>query len=84
MLVLGVMSGPGLAQQATPPAPAPLIPVARSELPIEGIAQVTIQVSDLRKASHYYSKVLGFAPAFRSRYSSSPSQYFKVNDDQYI
>lgn len=74
----------GLAQTTAPAAPAPLVPVVRSELPIEGIAQVSIRVSDLARAERYYSGVLGFPAAFRVKASGRTSRYFKVNDDQFL
>ena len=69
------------AQTPTPPAP-----LAVSDLPILGIAQVTNKVSDLDKARAYYRGVLGFEEAFDLKDSAGiiTSAYFKVNDDQYL
>lgn len=51
---------------------------------LDGIAQVTIFVSNLRKASDYYGGVLGFSAAFDLAGEAGKSRYFKVNDNQYI
>lgn len=76
------------AQPAAPPAApaaAATTPVI-SDLPIVGLAQVTLKVSDLGKSRAYYSGVLGFPEAFDLKDASGKitSAYFKVNDEQYI
>lgn len=75
---------PATAQTAAAPPPVPA-PALIADLPILGLAQVSIKVSDLARARHFYGEVLGFAEAFslkdRGRISSV---YFKVNDDQYL
>ena len=69
------------AQNANPAASAP-----PSDLPILGLAEVTLKVSDLDKSRAYYGGVLGFSEAFDLKDASGKitSAYFKVNDDQYI
>lgn len=61
-------------------------PPSLEELPVIGIANVTLKVADLDKARDYYQKILGFAEAFdlKDRAGKVSSAYFKVNDDQYI
>src|SRR5438552_14395127 len=56
------------------------------ELPLVGIAGITFRVSDLDKARHYYSGVLGLAEAFTTTDSARrvTSVFFKVNDDQFV
>lgn len=57
-----------------------------ADLPILGLAQVSLRVSDLRTARHYYHDVLGLPEAFdlKDRAGHITSAYFKVNDEQYI
>jgi catechol 2,3-dioxygenase-like lactoylglutathione lyase family enzyme len=57
-----------------------------ANVPILGLAGVTIRVSDLEKARRYYDGVLGLAEAFRlkDRAGRATSIFFKVNDDQYV
>src|SRR5512137_881753 len=71
----------GPAGQALTAAQAP-----ETDLPILGLAGVTVRASDLEKARGYYKGVLGFPEAFDIKDSSGKvlSAYFKVNDDQYI
>jgi catechol 2,3-dioxygenase-like lactoylglutathione lyase family enzyme len=65
---------------------APQTPPSLEELPVMGIANVTLKLADLDKARHYYAGVLGFPEAFDLKDASGKvtSAYFKVNDDQYI
>jgi catechol 2,3-dioxygenase-like lactoylglutathione lyase family enzyme len=57
-----------------------------SDLPILGLAQVTIKVSDLQRSKKYYGGVLGLPAAFelRDHRGAVSSIYFKVNDQQYV
>jgi len=76
---------PAAAQQA---APAPPTPTAQAgeDLPIVGLAAVTIRVSDLRRSRRFYHDVLGLPEAFdlKDRKGLVTSAFFKVNDDQFI
>lgn len=77
------ITGPGVdAVHPSPTAPPPSL----QELPVMGIANVTLKVADLDKARSYYKGVLGFAEAFDLKDHSGKvtSAWFKVNDDQFI
>jgi lactoylglutathione lyase len=81
-LALGLaVASPLLAQAAAPPLAAEI-----EDLPILGLAQVSVSVSDLAKARTFYGDVLGFAEAFtlKNKRGIIRSVYFKVNDDQFI
>jgi catechol 2,3-dioxygenase-like lactoylglutathione lyase family enzyme len=77
---------PAAAQQA--PGPSPAAPIARpgEDLPIVGLAAVTIRVSDLGRSRHFYSDVLGLPEAFDLKDKSGrvTSLYFKINDEQFL
>lgn len=81
-IALGLVAHAPLRAQAAPPPP----PVEIKDLPILGLAQVSVTVSDLAKARAFYGDVLGFAEAFtlKDKAGAIRSVYFKVNDDQYI
>jgi catechol 2,3-dioxygenase-like lactoylglutathione lyase family enzyme len=86
-LVAGVIvlhPAPVLAGQGAPAAAAPAAII--NDLPILGLAQVSIKVSDLAKARHFYGNVLGFAEAFtiRDKAGRISSLYMKVNDEQFV
>jgi catechol 2,3-dioxygenase-like lactoylglutathione lyase family enzyme len=51
-----------------------------ADLPITGISHVAFRVSDLEKARHFYTGVLGLPEAF----TLGSTHFMKVNDDQYI
>ena len=57
-----------------------------ADLPLVGIAGITLRTSDLSKARRYYQGVLGLAEAFTTTDSAGrvASVFFKVNDEQYI
>lgn len=86
LLLLAAMMAalPALAGQSAPTAPA--APATSNDLPILGLAQVSVKVSDLAKARHFYGDVLGFAEAFaiKDKAGQTMSVYMKVNDDQYV
>lgn len=67
------LAGPALAQ-----------PIA--DLPILGLAQVSIRVSDLARSRHYYHDILGLPEAFdlKDKAGQITSAWFKVNDEQYL
>lgn len=79
-----VMGAPIQAQSAAPPQAPP--PAEIKDLPVLGLAQVSVKVSDLAKARAFYGNVLGFAEAFtlKDKKGAVTSVYFKVNDEQYI
>ena len=81
-LGLVLAGGSPLLAQATPPAPAMEI----KDLPILGLAQVSVKVSNLAKARAFYGDVLGFAEAFtlKDKAGKIASVYFKLNDEQFI
>ena len=56
------------------------------ELPILGLANVGIQVSDLEKSRAFYHNVLGFDEAFDTKASdgSVAVAFFKINDNQFL
>ncbi len=65
----------------------PGFPVAGAEpLPITRLAQISFQVSDLQKASQYYTGLMGFEETFQVKDAQGRpgSVYFKVNDDQFL
>ncbi|MBO9581711.1 MAG: VOC family protein [Sphingobium sp.] len=84
---LGAISGAVIARsedlKQASPASAPVTP-ALSERPLAGIAQITIRVSDLRRAASYYEGVLGFHHAFDVGEGGQHSSYYKVNDSQFL
>ena len=59
---------------------------AALDLPILGIAQVSVSVSDLERSRTFYGDVLGLPKAFelKDQAGQVTSVFFKVNDDQYI
>lgn len=81
-LALGLSMGAPVQAQSTTLAPAFEI----KDLPIVGLAQVSVKVSDLAKARVFYGEVLGFAEAFtlKDKAGKVGSVFFKVNDEQYI
>src|SRR5579871_260423 len=85
-LVMFAVSGMVFGQGGRGRGGAPQPPPSLEELPVMGIANVTLKVADLDKARHYYEGILGFAEAFdlKDRSGNVTSAYFKVNDDQYI
>jgi catechol 2,3-dioxygenase-like lactoylglutathione lyase family enzyme len=62
------------------------VPAPDVNVPILGLAGVTIRVSDLDKARRYYDGILGLAEAFTLKDGAgrTTSIFFKVNDDQYV
>ena len=82
--VIALHPAPVLAGQGAPAAAAPAAII--NDLPILGLAQVSIKVSDLAKARHFYGNVLGFAEAFtiRDKAGRISSLYMKVNDEQFV
>ncbi len=62
------------------------VPALASQLPLLGIAQVSIRVSNLDRARAFYSGVTGFDEAFDVRNSggSVAAAYFKVDDRQFL
>lgn len=74
-----------MAQNA--PAPAAMAaPQPAIDLPIVGLAQISLKISDLDKSRAYYHGILGLPEAFdlKSKSGKVSSAYFKVNDEQYI
>jgi lactoylglutathione lyase len=92
MLSAAAGIGSAAAQNAAaPPAPARGQGAAAAQqpaldLPILGLAQVTIKVSDLDKSRVFYHHVLGLPEAFdlKDPAGKVTAAYFKVNDDQYV
>lgn len=62
------------------------IPALADELPLLGLARVSIRVSNLDQARAFYSGIGGFDEAFDARNpdGSVAAAYFKVDDLQYI
>ena len=62
------------------------IPAVTGQLPLQGLARVSIRVSNLDQARAFYSSVAGFEEAFdaRNRDGSVAAAYFKVNDQQFL
>jgi catechol 2,3-dioxygenase-like lactoylglutathione lyase family enzyme len=57
------------------------------QLPLQGVAHVGIQVSDLQKSRSFYHDVLGFEEVFDLRTPGSQEvavAFFKINDRQFI
>lgn len=79
--VAGQAAAAADAAAKSPEATAPA-----AALPILGLAQVTVIVSDLGRSRHFYGDVLGLPMAFELKDKSGAvaSVYFKVNDDQYV
>jgi catechol 2,3-dioxygenase-like lactoylglutathione lyase family enzyme len=89
LMVSTAVAGCAAAQGVTPsPAAAPAVAAQPTvaDLPILGLAQISIKVSNLEKSRHYYHDILGFPEAFdlKDKTGAVTSAYFKVNDDQYI
>jgi catechol 2,3-dioxygenase-like lactoylglutathione lyase family enzyme len=61
-------------------------PVLASQLPLLGLARVTIRVSDLDQARAFYTGIDGFEEAYDARNAdgSIAAAYFKVNDEQFL
>jgi catechol 2,3-dioxygenase-like lactoylglutathione lyase family enzyme/regulation of enolase protein 1 (concanavalin A-like superfamily) len=57
-----------------------------SQLPLLGLARVSIRVSDLKQARAFYTGVAGFEEAFDARNAdgSVAATYFKIDDDQFV
>lgn len=85
-IAAGLAGAAPLWAQAAPPASPQPPAVEIKDLPILGLAQVSVMVSDLAKARAFYGDVLGFAEAFtlKDRAGTIRSVYFKINDDQYL
>jgi catechol 2,3-dioxygenase-like lactoylglutathione lyase family enzyme len=66
-----------VAQEVTAPDP---------NVPILGLAGITLRVSDLDRARRYYDGVLGLAEAFTLKDGAGRTTaiFFKINDDQYV
>lgn len=90
-----MISATGVGHASAQGAPAAAVGAARpatpimqpaANLPILGLAQISVKVSDLAKSRAFYGKVLGFPEAFtlKDKAGRVTSVYFKVNDDQYI
>lgn len=62
------------------------VPMAAEQLPLLGLARVSIRVSDLNKARALYSGVAGFEEAFDAHDANGAvtAAYFKINDLQFI
>jgi catechol 2,3-dioxygenase-like lactoylglutathione lyase family enzyme len=62
------------------------IPALAEQLPLLGLAQVNIGVSNLDQARAFYSGIAGFDEVFDSRDpdGSVAAAYFKVNDEQFL
>ena len=87
MLTAAAAAASGVAaQEARPAQAAAPAPALIADLPILGLAQITVKVSDLAKSRAYYHGVLGLPEAFvlKDKAGKVTSAYFKVNDDQYI
>ena len=56
---------------------------AEKALPIEGIAHVAFQVSNLEQSRAYYTAFYGFEFAFAA-YEDREAWYLKINDDQFL
>ena len=85
LLALAVMAS--AADAAPQPGGSPAVTTQPGiELPILGLAQVSIRVSDLARSRRFYHDVLGFPEAFDLKDAAGKvtSAFFKVNDDQYI
>jgi catechol 2,3-dioxygenase-like lactoylglutathione lyase family enzyme len=64
----------------------PVASQAAIDLPILGLAQVSMKVSNLAKSRFFYRDILGMPEAFdiKDKAGGIRSVYFKINDDQYI
>lgn len=62
------------------------VPAAGSQLPLLGLARVSIRVSDLNQARTFYTGVVGLEEAFDARNAdgSVAAAFFKVNDEQFL
>ncbi len=92
--LLVTAAGCAAASEQTPAPPASLSGAqndgsateAAIDLPILGLAQVSVKVSDLDRSRAFYRDILGLPEAFELKDEAGQvtSVYFKVNDDQYI
>ena len=62
------------------------IPAVAEQLPLLGLARVSIRVANLDQARAFYTGVAGFEEAFDARNAdgSVAAAYFKVNDQQFL
>jgi catechol 2,3-dioxygenase-like lactoylglutathione lyase family enzyme len=62
------------------------LPAMASQLPLLGLARVSIRVSDLEQARAFYTGVAGFEEAYDAKdaHGSVAAAYFKIDDDQFL
>lgn len=90
LALIATVGSPSVAAQVALGPSARLVTSAAAQsvpdLPILGLAQVSIRVSNLARSRRFYHDVLGLPEAFdlKDRSGRVVSAYFRVNDEQYL